>query len=130
VQDWDGTEKTLVVGDEVYELLEPYEPCWERRIQCETCRDGAPCVPCDERILEATEQWHQQYAGPVNCCIRGGLDLIGKPSLGVGGFTVGDIRRMYPEGVPEWVFPEVMVDGDGKPVGRFEDFPDERGIWL
>ncbi len=40
---------------------------------------------------------------PVACCIRAGFDYAVKPSMRVLDFTAGDLRRMYPEGVPHWV---------------------------
>jgi hypothetical protein len=39
----------------------------------------------------------------ITAIIRASLDVAVKPSAGVGGFTVGDLRKMYPEGLPEWV---------------------------
>ena len=59
----------------------------------------------------------------VACCVRAGLDVVASPSAGVAGFTVGDLRRMYPEGLPDWV------------SGWFEapitaETPDELGVWL
>lgn len=51
----------------------------------------------------AWEAWEEMWAQPVNCCVRAGLDLAGSPSAGVVGFTVGDLRRMYPEGIPSWI---------------------------
>lgn len=58
---------------------------------------------CDEVSALASEQWDQQWGGPVHCCIRAGLDCASAPSAGVLGFTAGDLRRMYPEGVPDWI---------------------------
>ncbi len=43
------------------------------------------------------------YLSPVACCVRAGFDCAVKPSMGAMGFTAGDIRRMYPEGVSDWV---------------------------
>ena len=31
------------------------------------------------------------------------LDVASEPSAGVVGFTVGDLRKMYPEGIPQWI---------------------------
>ena len=63
------------------------------------------------------------WCGPVHCCVRAGLDVVAAPSAGVAGFTVGDLRRMYPEGLPDWV------------AGWFEtpitaETPDDLGVWL
>lgn len=59
----------------------------------------------------------------VRCCVRAGLDVVAEPSAGVVGFRVGDLRRMYPEGLPDWV------------AGWFEapitaETPDDMGVWL
>ena len=45
----------------------------------------------------------EQFCSPVKCCIRAGLDMAVAPSEGVIGFTAGDIRKMYPQGVPDWI---------------------------
>lgn len=78
---------------------------------CRACRqyryddgyDGS--CRCDELEMIVFEQWNEQWGGPVRCCIRAGLDMASAPSAGVIGFTAGDVRRMYPEGVPDWIFP-------------------------
>ncbi len=44
-----------------------------------------------------------RVCAPIHCCVRAGLDLVGEQSGGVLGFTVGDLKRMYPEGLPEWI---------------------------
>lgn len=92
------------------------------------------------------EKRDEQFCGPVLCCIRAGLDLAVAPSAGVMGFTAGDIRRMYPEGVPEWVtggdekwdaqhfvgvIPGVgLIPGKTEPNGTFASLPDSAGVWL
>lgn len=91
------------------------------------------------------EQARDQWAGPPECCIRAGLDCAASPSMGVVGFTAGDIRRMYPDGVPEWVkgdgswdtvpikgvVPGVgFVPGDPVPNGTFDEIPDDAQIWI
>ena len=67
------------------------------------------------------------------------------PSMGVLGFTAGDIRRMYPEGVPDWVKGEPewetigvkgVIPGVGfvpDPQGdahSFDDIADDKPIWI
>lgn len=68
------------------------------------------------------------------------------PSAGVLGFTAGDLRRMYPEGVPNWVkgdvqewetIPRIVVmPGVGFTTGEphsptsFDEIPDDQGIWI
>jgi len=64
-----------------------------------------------------------KFENQVSCCIRAGLDCAGSPSGGVLGFTVGDLRRMYPEGIPDW------VTSDYEPPIT-ADTPDDAGIWL
>jgi hypothetical protein len=83
--------------------------------------------------------------GPVACCVRAGMDMASSQSGGVAGFTAGDLRRMYPEGVPEWVKGEpewrsvgvkAVVPGVGfvpefhDDPHSFDDIPDEQGVWL
>lgn len=64
-----------------------------------------------------------RFANQVSCCIRAGLDCASSPSLGVLGFTVGDLRRMYSDGIPGWV-----VDGYDPPIT--DATPDDDGVWL
>ncbi len=79
------------------------------------------------------DQWDEQYGGPVRCCIRAGLDMASAPSAGVVGFTAGDLRRMFPEGVPEWVFPpneRLHYWLSDKVNGTFAELADDAGIVL
>lgn len=82
----------------------------------------------DERRQTAEDQWDEQFFGPVRCCVRAGLDVASSPSAGVLGFTIGDLRKMYPEGLPSW-----LRNGWRDEHGRFvslERAPDRAGIWL
>lgn len=63
------------------------------------------------------------WCGPVNCCVRAGLDVVAEPSEGVIGFDVGDLRRMYPEGLPDWVATWFKT-----PITA--ETPDNMGVWL
>jgi len=87
----------------------------------------------------------ERWLGPVHCCVRAGLDLAYSPSMGVLGFTVGDLRKMYPEGVPDWVKGDVewetipvtgVVPGLGFKVSEatdshpFDSIPDNASVWL
>lgn len=64
-----------------------------------------------------------RFANQVSCCIRAGLDRASSPSAGVLGFTVGDLRRMYPDGLPDWV-----IEGYEPPITT--DTPDDAAVWL
>ena len=94
----------------------------------------------DELRREMVDRW----AGPVRCCVRAGMDCACSPSMGVLGFTAGDIRRMYPEGVPDWgtngewdsvpikgVIPGVgFVPGEPHSPKPFDEIPDNESVWL
>src|SRR5262245_18879814 len=69
----------------------------------------------EDRIQAAIEQWEDQWARPVRCCIRAGLDVVAESSWGVIGFNMGHLREMYPEGLPEWITRN-WVDTDKNPV--------------
>lgn len=99
--------------------------------------DSSPAYICDrvddhlnhhqhyrynERTGEETECGNK-FANQVSCCIRAGLDRASSPSCGVVGFTVGDLRRMYPEGLPRWV-----TKGYQPPITKRT--PNEVGVWL
>lgn len=97
---------------------------------CPKCDRGCRC---DEVDQIAHEQWQEQWAAPVQCCIRAGLDMASEPSMGVIGFTAGDLRRMYPEGVPAWIFPpneRLRYWGTDKLNGTFAALPDDAGVVL
>lgn len=90
---------------------------------------------CDEDRYAWEEAWLDQWFGPVSCCLRAGIDFASEPSAGVLGFTAGDIRRMYPEGVPDWVFPpgEKLHYAFTSPLvenGIFADLPDSASVLL
>ena len=75
-----------------------------------------------ERTGEEIEHGNR-FVNQVSCCIRAGLDRASRPSGGVIGFTVGDLRRMYPEGLPDWV-----ISGYEPPITP--ETPDDMGVWL
>lgn len=100
------------------------------------------------RVDEA-EELHRKiidhWTSPVICCVRAGMDCAIAPSAGVMGFTAGDLRRMYPEGVPGWVtgdepWKTIEVAGVIPGVGfvpretdeatAFSDLPDDATVWL
>lgn len=116
----------------VSEFVDEY--CNIGGIECRACRDGnGDDCQCDESTFAAQEQWDEQYGGPVCCCIRAGFDCAVKQSAGVIGFTAGDIRAMYPEGVPEWVFPpgeKLHYWLSGEVNGTFADLADSAGVGL
>lgn len=59
----------------------------------------------------------------VSCCVRAGLDVVANPSAGVAGFTVGDLRRMYPEGLPG-----LVASAINPPITS--ETPDNLEVWL
>lgn len=88
---------------------------------------------CQEVQRAYNEQWQKQWGDPVNCCIRAGMDFASAPSAGVLGFTAGDVRRMYPEGVPDWVFSpdkRLLYWPGGGENGYFHELPDDAGVVL
>lgn len=88
---------------------------------------------CDEDDQARYEAWVDRWYGPVSCCVRAGIDFAADPSAGVIGFTAGDVRRMYPEGVPDWVFPpnERLHHWPTDRVnGTFPELPDEAQVVL
>lgn len=103
--------------------------CWhchgDKRPDCGyNCEDGqiynyATPLCVGDMCSEMSESWNpyywaditdsehekrqEQFCGPITCCVRAGLDMAVNPSAGVLGFTAGDLRKMYPDGVPDWV---------------------------
>lgn len=59
----------------------------------------------------------------LRCCIRAAVDTASKPSAGVVGFTIGDLKKMWaPKRIPKWV-----CEAYGKDLNRVKS---EKGIWL
>lgn len=77
---------------------------------------------------EAYDQFQEQWIGAVHCCVRAGIDLAVAPSAGVAGFTAGQVRKMYPDGVPAWA-KEGWCGPDDEPV-QWENIPDDKYVWL
>lgn len=101
--------------------------------------DSEPIYVCDRMsgLLEA-EHYHDRidrrgyyhphrnrFLGQVESCVRAGLDVACEPSAGVLGFTVGDLRRMYPRGLPAWIAGWFTEPG---PITA--ETPDALGVWL
>lgn len=64
----------------------------------------------------------------VCCAVRAGIDVVIPEQwhAGVVGFTAGDIRKMYPEGIPGWL--QETFDKEYKE--SFSAAKDEDLIWL
>jgi hypothetical protein len=90
-------------------------------------------------------QWDELWGTRIRCCLRAGMDMAVSPSMGVMGFTAGDLRRMYRGSVPDWVMgtealeiqhwagvvPGVgLVPGPREINGVFASVPDEAQLWL
>lgn len=137
VVSWDHTEKEegsndwpMCVGDHMSDIEEYNVPSYWS-------------IPDGERGQDIIDKW----MGPARCCVRAGLDLAVAPSMGVMGFTAGDIRKMYPEGVPDWVtggkdhhwtnqpitgiVPGIgLTMGEEEVNGTFAEMPDDTPIWI
>lgn len=73
-------------------------------------------------------QWEEKWWGRVQCCLRAGLDVAVRPSAGVLGFTVCDLRRMYRGNIPAWVNND-WHDPEGRPADLNQG-ECAVGIWL
>ncbi len=47
------------------------------------------------------QRWDELWGSRIQCCLRAGMDVVCDDS-GVIGFSAGDLKRMYPDGVPGW----------------------------
>lgn len=133
IVNWDNSSgHGYCVSDMLMELLDDYAASPGPCRACSTGDYGAECC-CQKMRALYYEQWGEQWGGPAHCCIRAGLDRASAPSAGVVGFTAGDVRRMYPEGVPDWVFPSdarLCYWLSGKANGTFSELPDTAGVVL
>ncbi len=144
---WNRPYAPMCVTDMMSDFLYNYDGWRGSAPQCPSCLDydsDKDCT-CEEVEDLFAAQWDEQWGGPIECCIRAGLDCAFEGSGGVLGFTAGDLRRMYPEGVPIWVVGtdswdtieiEAVVPGVGfvpsepKPNGTFAQLPDTAAVWL
>ncbi len=91
------------------------------------------------------QRWDDLWGARIRSCLRAGIDMAVEPSMGVMGFSAGDIRRMYRGNVPIWLFgdepleiqhwegivPGVgLIPGKRELNGTFAELPDEAQVWL
>lgn len=132
------------VCDKIREMAENWNPWyWRARYQ----DDPEPELPYEhqEDYVPLYEDADEIWVQPIDVCVRASLDMVGEMSAGVVGFTAGDVRALYPEGMPRWLLDafnedpqEVttaacsvgMVIKEKKPGLRFEDVPDDMPVWL
>lgn len=81
--------------------------------------EGDELTAVAEQLIEL---WEQRWTATVSNCIRAGLDMATEIGGGVVGFTLGDVRKMYPEGLP--AFARRHYDHD------LDVLPDDEPIWL
>lgn len=131
--------ETEYIYYDLYNLLTATED--RRREAAQHRADYEFCDRQNDTIIE-------RFGGPVHACVRAGLGVAikGGSGMGVLDFTAGDIRRMYPEGVPEWIAQQwdesetitvqAVVPGVGfvpevdGPSPRFANLPDTAELWL
>jgi hypothetical protein len=109
-----------------------YYPC----VSDEMSRFEWDRLPYSVRKLEGEdgekfEEGQERWFGPIRCCVRAGLDMASEPSAGVVGFTLGDLRKMYPEGLPDWLAGGFR-NRRGKPytVRGIKRMADDVSVWL
>lgn len=80
----------------------------------------------------------ETWFGPVRACVRAAVDVACKDGPGVVNYlTAGDIRQMYPEGVPDWFtggtdhrWFEGPLGGPLRENGTFGDMADDTPLAL
>ncbi len=94
----------------------------------------------------AWERRRDRWCDPPRICIRAGLDMALGCGIGVYGYTAGDVRAMYPEGVPQWISKQWdngttidivglmtgvgLVPEENGPCVPFDEMPDSAKIFL
>lgn len=129
---WDYSKGDQCVGDymDSWECDEtPYfRGMFERREETrilidENCLDACVNPHWIDHLVElATAQWQRQFWSPIACCIRAGLDMATSIGGGVLGFSMRDLRRMYPEGLPRFVTRHYSA--------KMHRVADHEGVWL
>lgn len=106
--------------DEIW--YQPYNYATEKEVRVlDKLHDRGKYGIYDELKAKIADRWES----PLHCCIRSGVDFAYEPSVGVLGYTAGDLRAMYPEGVPDWI--SSQWEKDGKPV-NFAEILDDAGL--
>ena len=101
ISDWDGNAGSVYVGDEMKEYLDDHYH-YNSRTDCEK---------------------GNKFANQVSSCIRAGFDVAVEPSLGVLGFTVGNLKAIFKNRIPSWA------------AGFFEPpltatVPNDEALWM
>lgn len=101
IVDWDNKTKLpdddgtcgFACSDDRYLLCDFMSVyCWDNDLEREKEDRQGNCEVVETKVGTA-----------LRCCIRAACDVAVAPSAGVLGFTVGDLRQMWPEGIPAWV---------------------------
>ena len=79
INDWDGNKGSVYVCDELSMFLS------------------------DRGYFHEDPDRFHRFETQISCCVRSGFDVAVAPSAGVLGFTVGTLRKMYDNEIPEWV---------------------------
>lgn len=89
-----------------------------------------------EKILRNGDarDWETKTAIALRCCLRAACDLASEASMGVAGFTAGEVRKMWaPKQPPPWVTEGWEREEWGKEERTPVDFftlPDNAHVWL
>lgn len=76
---------------------------WDESNISDSVKEYFDCIRWKNPYGENDDLQESKLYRNITAIIRASLDVAIQPSAGVGGFTVGDLRKMYPEGLPEWV---------------------------
>ena len=105
----DRTESSQLVND-IFESMEQDAADirgWDgeggKIYVCDRIREWAEDTGHLEYDEESGERDYSDVGLAVTCSVRAGLDVACKPSGGVLGYDLNDLRRMYPDGLPDWV---------------------------
>lgn len=101
---------------------------------CKEHEDGWNPHYWEDRTDAQIDRHYERFVSPVVCCIRAGLDMAVSPSAGVMGFTAGDLRAMYPDGLPDWITGGTNHRWSywlsGEVNGTFAEMPDNAAVLL
>lgn len=91
--------------DTFIEEINPYGSKWDNEDNPDVCGDYG-------YFSKAGNHWHEHWGGCISACIRAALNLVLPESTdgGVIGFTVGDLRRIFPDGIPKNIIASLEAD--------------------
>jgi hypothetical protein len=79
---------------------------------------------------EYIHEHKNRFLDDLSCIVRLAINLVcpEQDVIGVVGFTPGELRQMYPRGIPAWLNKEYGTKEDG--YQKLSEMPDDAVLWI